>query len=157
MTMVTASSASAPQRAPNQRAERITGRSYLSHSQLSCMRSCPRKFAFRYVENAPADFIPSGLIFDGSIHSALERFFRARLEGLAVCQAALLPAYHDGWRRQQNDAGDDVPVRFNKSQDGDTLHVLADKIIASFLTLPLANPKGTILGVEEEIVEPTTG
>jgi putative RecB family exonuclease len=151
MTLVTASGASAPQCAPNQRAERITGRSYLSYSQLSCMRSCPRKFAFRYVESAPADFIPSSLIFGGSIHSALELFFRARLEGLEVCQGALLSAYHDGWKRQQRDAGEDMPVRFNRNQDIDSLHTLAGKIIASFLASSLASPKGTILGVEEEL------
>jgi hypothetical protein len=70
------------ERPPNRLAERITGRTYLSHSQISTMRSCPRKFAFLYVENAPADFIPSSLIFGGSIHSSLELHFRARLEGL---------------------------------------------------------------------------
>lgn len=151
MAILTAPGASAPQRAPNQQAERITGRSYLSHSQLSCMRSCPRKFAFRYVENAPTDFIPSSLIFGGSIHSALELFFRARLEGLEVCQGALLSAYHDGWKRLQRDAGEDMPVRFNKNQDIDSLHALAERIIASFLASPLASPKGTILGIEEEL------
>jgi CRISPR/Cas system-associated exonuclease Cas4 (RecB family) len=103
------------------------------------------------VENAPADFIPSSLIFGGSIHSALELYFRAKLEGLEVTTGALLSAYHDSWRRQQQDAGEDVPVRFNKNQDADSLHALADKIIASFLASPLASPKGTILGVEEEL------
>jgi hypothetical protein len=33
-------------RPPNRLAEQITGRTYLSHSQLSLMRTCPRKFAF---------------------------------------------------------------------------------------------------------------
>jgi len=153
MTMVTAPGVSAPtqQRPPNQLAEQITGRTYLSHSQLSTMRSCPRKFAFLYVEKASADFIPSSLIFGGAIHSALELYFRARLEGLEVSNGALLSAYHDGWKRQQRNAGEDIPVRFNKDQDDNSLHSLADRIIASFLASPLASPKGTILGVEEEL------
>src|ERR1700676_1536124 len=71
-------------RPPNHLAEQITGRSYLSHSQISLMRSCPRKFAFRYVEKADSDFIPSSLIFGGSIHTALELHYRCRLEGLGV-------------------------------------------------------------------------
>lgn len=139
------------QRAPNQLAEQITGRPYLSHTQVSLMRSCPRKFAFQYVEKAPKDFLPTALLFGGSIHSALELFFRARLEGLAVTPEALLSAFHDNWRRQQNDAGANVPVRFNKTEDADKLHVLADRMIAAFLASPLANPKGTILGIEEEL------
>lgn len=60
------------ERPPNRAAERLTGRSYLSHSQISLMRSCPRRFAFQYVDRVPADFVPSSLIFGGSIHSALE-------------------------------------------------------------------------------------
>ncbi|MGD0140161.1 MAG: PD-(D/E)XK nuclease family protein [Tepidisphaeraceae bacterium] len=154
MTMVTAPDVFArtvPEGSPSRLAEQITGRTYLSHSQLSTMRSCPRKFAFLYVEKAPADFIPSSLIFGGAIHSALELYFRARLEGLEVSNGALLSAYHDGWTRQLRDAGQDIPVRFNKDQDGDSLDALADRIITSFLASPLANPKGAILGVEEEL------
>ncbi len=85
---------------PNRLAEQITGRPYLSHSQLNLMRTCPRKFAFQYVENAPKDFLPSSLLFGGAIHHALELYFRRRLEGLGVTPEALLSAYHDGWRRR---------------------------------------------------------
>ncbi len=61
-----------PDRPPNRLAATITGRTYISHSQLYSMRTCPRKFAFQYVEKVPADFVPSSLIFGGSIHAALE-------------------------------------------------------------------------------------
>jgi hypothetical protein len=85
-------------RAPNRLAERITGRPYLSHSQISLMRSCPRKFAFQYVERAAKDFLPSSLIFGSAIHTALELYFRAKLEGLNVTSQALQSAYHDAWQ-----------------------------------------------------------
>ncbi|CAN5621418.1 hypothetical protein BH10PLA1_BH10PLA1_17210 [soil metagenome] len=140
-----------PDRPPNRLAETITGRTYLSHSQLYCMRACPRKFAFQYVEQAKADFVPSSLIFGGSIHAALELHFRARLEGLQTTHEALLSAYHDAWRRQMSQSGEKVPVRFNKGESDDTLHALADRIITAFLASPLASPKGTIVGVEEEL------
>jgi CRISPR/Cas system-associated exonuclease Cas4 (RecB family) len=45
----------------------------------------------------------------------------------------------------------DVPVRFNKNQDIDTLHALAGRMITAFLASALANPKGVILGIEEEL------
>ncbi len=138
-------------RLPNKLAERITGRTYLSHSQLSCMRACPRKFAFQYVEKTQAEFIPSSLIFGGSIHSALEFFFRARLEGLSVTQGAMLSAFHDAWRRQKEQSGDDIPIRFNKTENADTLHALADRMLTAFCDSPLASPKGEIVGIEEEL------
>jgi hypothetical protein len=125
MSLLTAPAYSAPavhDRAPNRLAEQITGRTYLSHSQLSTMRSCPRKFAFQYVEKAPADFIPTSLIFGGSIHSALEFYFRARLEGLEVTQGALLSAYRDDWKRQRETTGLKVPVKYGKDQTDDSLH-----------------------------------
>ena len=138
-------------RPPNRLAEQITGRTYLSHSQISLMRSCPRKFSFQYVEKAAPDFIPSSLIFGGSIHASLELFFRAWLEGRDITHEALLSAYHDSWRRQKEKTGGDVPVRFCKAETDDTLHALADRIITSFLASPLASPRGTILGIEEEL------
>ena len=64
MTMLMAPKPCVPRdtRAPNRVAEQITGRTYVSYTQLSLMRSCPRKFAFSYTENAPKDFIPVSLI-----------------------------------------------------------------------------------------------
>jgi hypothetical protein len=43
---------------------------------------------------------------------------------LTVTQGALLSAYHDAWRRQKQQAGKTVPVRFNKGDDDDTVHAL---------------------------------
>ena len=137
-------------RPANRRAEQVTGRTYLSYSQMSLMRTCPRKFAFTYTEHAPKEFVPSSLIYGGSIHSSLELYFRASLEGLTVTHEALLAEYHDTWNRQLRD-GADVPVRFNKNDSVDTMHALADRMLAAFLTSPLSQPKGTILGVEEEL------
>ena len=82
--------------------------------------------------------------------SALEFFFRARLEGLSVTREAMLSAYHDAWRRQRQDTPD-IPVRFNKGDDEQTLDALADRMIGAFLDSPLANPKGVIVAVEEEL------
>src|ERR1700683_3192851 len=80
-------------RPPNRVAENITGRRYLSYTQISLMRSCPRKFSFQYIEKTPADFIPSSLIFGGAIHRALELYFRSRLEGIDVTATGLMAAF----------------------------------------------------------------
>jgi putative RecB family exonuclease len=150
--MESRSRAPAPaQRPPNLAAQNITGRPYLSHTQISTMRTCPRKFAFLYVEHAPPDFIPSSLIFGGAIHYALELYYRTKLEGLPAPHGGLMAAYSNAWDIQKAKTGADVPVRFNKDETRQSLDALADRIITSFLASPLANPKGVILGVEEEL------
>jgi putative RecB family exonuclease len=143
--------APAVDRPPNRLAEQITGRPYVSYSQLSLMRACPRKFAFTYVEKTPRDFIPASLIFGGSIHVALELHYRSKLEGVPATPEALLSAYHDAWRCEIADAGGAVAVRFNKGDDRNTADALAHRMLTAFLASPLASPKGTILGVEEEL------
>jgi hypothetical protein len=103
------------------------------------------------VERVQPDFVPSTLIFGGSIHSALELYLRAKLEGLDVTLEAMLSAYHDAWNNRHETPGKPVPVRFNKGESVDTLHALADRMLKAFLASPLAQPKGTIIGIEEEL------
>jgi len=68
------------------------------------MRSCPRKFAFQYIEHVPPEFIPSSLIFGGSIHHALEMYYRTKLEGTSVTREGLLACYLNAWNRQKEQA-----------------------------------------------------
>jgi hypothetical protein len=44
-----------------------------------------------------------------------------------------------------------VPVRFNKVQTEDSLQALASRMLTTFLSSPLSRPKGTIVGIEEEL------
>src|SRR4051794_31888313 len=137
----------ARERPPNLQAKQITGRPYLSHSQLSLMRSCPRRFAFQYVEQVTPDFLPSSLLFGSAIHSALELHFRCQLEGLTVTPAALLSAFQDGWCRCVAERPF-VPIRFSKGQDIHTLSTLAMRMIDSFLASPASSVDGQIVAVE---------
>ena len=136
-------------RPANRLAQQITGRPYLTFAQVALIRACPRKFAFQHVEHAPREFLPSSIVFGGSIRSALELYFLCCQAKLGVTPEALMSAYHDGWNRQRREAGN-VPVRFNKNEDADTLHTLADRMLRAFLSSDLAHPQGVILGVEQE-------
>lgn len=138
------------ERPPNEQAKQITGRPYLSYSQLSLMRACPRKFSFQYVGQVTPDFLSSSLLFGASIHAAFELHFRALLEGLTATPEALLSAYHDAWRHCLA-ASPNTPVRFNKGEDIHKLSTLAHLTINAFLRSELAVPNGKILGVEEEL------
>lgn len=104
-------------------AQSITGRPYLSHSQLSCLRTCPRKFAFTYVEREPPAFVASSLLFGGSMHAAFEKYFRGLLEGETFRAEQLLSEFARAWQ-QQVEAGGDRPVRFNQQETAESLHDL---------------------------------
>jgi hypothetical protein len=136
---------------PNRLAQQITGRPYLSYSQVAMLHSCPRKFAFQYVENAPRDFVPAGLLLGGSVHAALEAYFRAKQQAREAHAELVMEAYYRAWQRQRLLAGDGVPIRFNKNEDEQKVHSLACRILAAFLASPLAFPKGHIVGVEEQL------
>ncbi len=144
-----AATISLPVRPANEQAEQITGRRYISYSQISCMRSCPKKFEFQYVLDTPPDHLSSSLVFGGSIHAALELHYRSRMEGLTVTAPALLSHYHDAWK--QTTAKTDAPIRFCKDENQDKLDALANRMISSFLESPVSQPKGRILGVEEQL------
>jgi putative RecB family exonuclease len=115
------------------------------------MRACPRKFSFQYIEKAPPDHQPSSLLFGGAIHAAFELYFQTRMEGMQITAGALLSHYHDAWRKEREEAGQDVPVRFNKEETQEKLDDLAGRVIDAFLLSPLAMPQGEILGIEESV------
>jgi putative RecB family exonuclease len=162
-TMTVAPRAPAPAAAPPEReanltALQITGRTHVSYSQLNLMRACPRKFAFTYTEQAPRDFVASSLIYGGAVHAALERYYCAKLEGLSLSASQMHDAYRSAWARQLRDAGDRVPVKYNKEENEEKVHALAQRTFEAFLASPLATPKGTVLAIEEElrlVLDPT--
>ena len=49
--------------------EAITGRSYISWSQVSSYQLCPKAFEFKYVLRADPAFVPSSLIFGTNAES----------------------------------------------------------------------------------------
>lgn len=71
---------------------------YESHSSISMYRSCPLRYAYRYVERRPGEADPAQFAFGNAVHRAFEAFgadrIRARAEGtsepgLETLQAAL--------------------------------------------------------------------
>jgi len=128
----------------------ITGRPYVSHSQLSTMRQCPRRFSFQYIERARLDFQPSSLLFGGAMHAAFESWYRGRLEGITATPADLFDAFMDRWKLDRAGVGGDVPVKFCKGEDMGTITALARRMIDAFLAAPISRPNGRILGIEEQ-------
>lgn len=140
------------ERPPNIIARELTGRPYISHSQLALMRACPRRFAFTYAEHAKPDFLTSSLVFGGAVHAAAELHYRCLMEGLsATTPAALMSAYRNHWTNELERADKDVPLRFNKNEDHDSLTATAQRMIDAFLASPISQPHGRLIGVEEPL------
>ena len=132
---------------PNQVAERLTGRDYVSWSAISTFQSCPLKWHFRYQLGLPEEVVSASLVFGGAIHRAAEFHLREILAGNPIPDLdALLAAYQAEW--QERDVG---TVQFGKSDDVNTLGQLAERVLAVFQSSELAKPSGQILGVEEEL------
>lgn len=132
---------------PNDVAERLIGRPYLSHSSLSAYRTCPLRFYFRYVAGLPEEFVSSSLVFGGAIHAALERFFIDRLEDLPPPSIdMLLESYRAAWLSR--DLGQ---VRFRDGESLESLQDLAKRMLEAFVVSSAVNAEGRLIGVEEEI------
>ncbi|MBI1338356.1 MAG: hypothetical protein GC164_15545 [Phycisphaera sp.] len=142
--------ASTPVREANEQAMRLTGRPYVSHSQLSTFRGCPRKFAFVYVEKAQPEFQPVSLVFGGAIHAAMEMYFRRLLEGLPTGEGDLMHAFMAAWQLQCEKLPG-VAVKFNKNESMSDVVELAQRMLGAFRGSAASQPHGEIVGIEEEL------
>ncbi len=133
-------------RTPNAVAEELTGRNYISYSALSTYQQCPLRYFFKYVAGLPEETVSASLVFGGAIHRAVQLHYQELLAGAPSPDLDMLLAeYQDAWRER-----DLQQVTFAKDSDVSSLHSLADRMLRAFKASELANPSGTILGIEEE-------
>lgn len=142
---------SAEPRSPNQIAEQLIGRNYLSYSALNTYRACPLRFRFRYQDGLPEEAVSASLVFGSAIHRSAELLFNRLLAGEPPPSLdELLVAYHDAWRDQLEVA----QVQFGKDDDLGSLSKLAGRMLEAFRTSPVAQPVGHVIGIEEELRGP---
>jgi len=136
---------------PNQVAERLTGRNYLSYSAINVFRACPLRFKFRYLDGLPEESVSASLVYGSAIHRAVELHFNRLLTGEPLPSLdELLIAYHDVWRDQLEVGA----VKFAKGDDLASLTQLAKRMLTVFRDSSEAQPAGTLLGIEEELRGP---
>ena len=134
---------------PNGLAQAITGRRCVSYSQVSGYQRCSRQFQYRYVDHLVPECVPSSLAFGSAIHTAVQAQFEARMSGSkSPGIKGLLEAFQGGWRETIGD----VPVRYNKDQDENSVRELADRMLRAFLAHGISKPRGEIIGIEEPIL-----
>src|SRR2546425_9086021 len=83
----------------NEVARSITGRDYLSYSQVTTFQACPLKWYFHYVLGLPHEQVSASLVFGGAIHAAIEAYYQA----LMACENApgidqLMSVFDAAWK-----------------------------------------------------------
>ena len=67
--------------APAEVAQALTGRDYLSWSQISTFQACSLKWHFSYVEQAKPEQVSAALLLGSSIHAAIQHHLECQLAG----------------------------------------------------------------------------
>ncbi|REK28168.1 MAG: PD-(D/E)XK nuclease family protein, partial [Planctomycetota bacterium] len=132
---------------PNQVAERIIGRDYISWSALSTYQSCPLRFYFRYVRGLPETTVSSSLVFGAAIHAAVQFHYEELLAGAEPPDLdTLLAVYQAEWKERDQQA-----IRFGQKETVDSLSQLAERVLTAFQASETAVENGRIVAVEETL------
>lgn len=120
---------------------------YLSFSALSVFQACPLRFYFRYVAHLQEETISSSLVFGSAIHASLAFHFDQLLaHDRPPSLDTLLDVFWEEWRSQTEKL-----VIFNRGEDLNSIGQLAARMLQAFQLSAMAQPKGTIIAVEEEL------
>ncbi|HEY3319184.1 MAG TPA: PD-(D/E)XK nuclease family protein [Planctomycetota bacterium] len=110
---------------------------HLSWSGVQCYSQCPKKFFFRYIAQAPVEFVPASLAFGGAFHRAAEHLQQARMEGAPLpAVEALLGSYDQAWKE---DASKAPEVLYAKGEDAASLRELASRMLTAYRQHVVAN------------------
>ncbi len=134
--------------APNDIAEALIGRNYISWSSINAYMRCPMRFRLQYVEGQQPESVSSSLVFGSAIHSALEQHFTRLFAGDDSSDLdELLAVYDRVWHEETQ------TVRFGKAETPESLRDLAGRMLTAFLSHDAATlgTSGRLLGVEEEL------
>jgi RecB family exonuclease len=126
---------------------------HYSVSQIQTYLGCPLKYRFQYLDHLPKAFRPAALAFGGSIHSAIEWFHRARLEGHVPELGAVLNVFEADWFAQNLD-----PLQFHPGETKDALEAKARAMLQVYLdSVNGSRPAAVEEPFSLEIADPRTG
>ena len=129
---------------PATRAEAITGRPYISWSQVASYQLCPKAYEFKYVLRAEPAFVPSSLVFGVAFHDAVARTSAADLAGAPRPSAEELALGVAHELRASS-----VPLRLGKGESLESLDALASRMLVAYLASPESHVQGTSICIED--------
>jgi CRISPR/Cas system-associated exonuclease Cas4 (RecB family) len=136
---------------PNEIAKSITGRDYLSYSQVTTYQNCKLKWFFTYVESAEPESIAAPLLLGSSVHAALQH----HLEGqLAAERPATIDELMNVFREKWKAEARDTAIEYSWGENTDSQADVAKRMLVEFLASPYSRPEGQTLGIEETLRVP---
>src|SRR5271170_6408988 len=125
-------------------------RPHISYSSISLFQSCGLRYFFRYVQRLPEPTVAASLVVGTGLHAGIEHHFRELLVGNGPPSLdTLLDVFWSAWHER-----DGQVIVFGKGDDINTIGRLADRMFRAFQANSFAQPRGTIVGVEEELRGP---
>ena len=133
---------------PGEIAQAITGRDYLSYSQVSLFQACTLKWYYTYVAKVEPESISSALLLGSSVHSSIQHHLQLQLAAEKQPTVdELMNVFGINWKEQ---AGI-IPVDYCKDESLETQHELARRMLEAFLASPYSQSKGQTLAIEESL------
>ena len=132
---------------PNDLIESMTGRRYLSWSQLNSYRGCPRRWFYSHVEGLEPEFTSSALLLGSAFHTAAQIFYERQLQGLETSREQLNEAFHQSWKQEAGDA----TVRYPKTVDEQSAKATGIRMLEAFHGSELTSLPGHVIAIEETL------
>ncbi|MEI6233315.1 MAG: PD-(D/E)XK nuclease family protein [Planctomycetota bacterium] len=108
----------------------VSSLDHVSFSSLKTYQTCPRKFAFKYMEHAEEEFTGGALVFGGAFHRAVEHVHEKLIEGSPVPDAdTLLNVYDESWQLETTGKPE---VVYAKDEDAGTMRETAKRMLAAY-------------------------
>jgi putative RecB family exonuclease len=124
-----------------------TIRDHISFSSISLFQSCSLRYFFRYIERLPEPTVAASLLVGAGLHAGIEHHFRQLLiDNTPPSLDTLLDVFWSAWHER-----DSHTVVFGKGEDINSIGRLAERMFRTFQASSFAKPRGTTVGVEEEL------
>lgn len=121
---------------------------YLSHSRLSCYRTCSLQFRYRYIDKLTPAFIPGALAFGVAFHAAVEEALVGLMAGAFPPVDDLVKVFTTSLDAQVVE----IPIRYSEREDRDSMIGQARRMLMAWTGWE--RPKSTILAVEHQFKVP---
>jgi len=133
---------------PGEIAQAMTGRDYLSYSQVTTYQACPLQWWYSYVEKAPKEHVSAALLLGSGVHAAIEYHLQAVMaEDPVPSVDELMGVFQQSWK---TDAGV-LPVQYTGEDDANGQGETARRMIQAYLESPHSKVQGELIGIEEQL------
>jgi len=132
---------------PNDLIESMTGRRYLSWSQLNSYRACPRRWFYSHVEGLEPEFVSSALLLGSAFHTAAQHHYEQQLIGQPLSQDQLTEIFHQAFKDEAGDA----KVRYGKTDSEQAVKDTGVRMLEAFAKSELAMLAGSVIAIEETL------